>query len=391
MSQAEAPQPLSTITRPAVSEALAEFEILGREAFLARYGFGPSCNCFVKHPITDRLCDARAVVGAAYGYQFSMAGPLTDDTLAGSDATVAALLKCLGFEAVSGAPADSKPPESGGRDWSTLEAELLVADYLQMLTLELNGQTFNKAARRRALLPLVNGRTEASIEFKRRNVSAIMGRLGFPSLRGYLPAENAQDKLVRIVLEQMEKMPVLDAAAEAAVSRPAVPAEPMNFDATAVAVPTRKLRTAEPRPSYQRVPVKRDYLELETRNRSLGRAGECFIVDYERWRLLRLGLGQLAERVEHKADTEGDGLGYDVLSFEPNGRERWIEVKTTAFNETTPFFISSNEVRLARAEPDKFKLCRVFDFRVTPRFFELTGPVEQHCHLDPTTFRASLS
>jgi hypothetical protein len=390
MSQAETPNLLSTITRQAVSEALSEFEVLGRTAFLARYGFGPARECFVKHPITDRLCDARAVVGAAYGYQFSMAGPLTDNTLAGGDATVAALLKRLGFEVVSGAPVDSKPPEAG-RDWSTLEAELLVADYLQMLTLELNGQTFNKAARRRALLPLLNGRTEASIEFKRRNVSAIMGRLGFPCLRGYLPAENAQDKLVRIVLEQMEKMPVLGAAAEAAVSRPAVPAEPMNFDSTAVAVPVRKLRTAEPRPSYQRVPVKRDYLELETRNRSLGRAGECFIVDYERWRLLRLGLGQLAERVEHKADTEGDGLGYDVLSFEPDGRERLIEVKTTAFNETTPFYISCNEVRLAREEPDKFKLCRVFDFRVTPRFFELAGPVEQHCHLDPTTFRASLS
>jgi hypothetical protein len=180
MSQAETPNLLSTTTRQAVSEALSEFEVLGRTAFLARHGFGPARECFVKHPITDRLCDARAVVGAAYGYQFSMAGPLTDNTLAGSDAAVAALLKRLGFEVVSGAPSASKPPEAGGREWSTLEAELLVADYLQMLTLELNGQTFNKAARRRALLPLLNGRTEASIEFKRRNVSAIMGRLGFP-------------------------------------------------------------------------------------------------------------------------------------------------------------------------------------------------------------------
>ena len=44
---------------------------------------------------------------------------------------------------------------------------------------------------------------------------------------------------------------------------------------------------------------------------------------------------RLAARVDRVSETRGDGLGYDVLSFETSGRERLIEVKTTnygAFN-----------------------------------------------------------
>jgi hypothetical protein len=32
----------------------------------------------------------------------------------------------------------------------------------------------------------------------------------------------------------------------------------------------------------------------------------------------------------------------------------------------------------------------VFDFRSSPKFFELAGDVERHCHLDPATYRAHL-
>lgn len=65
-------------------------------------------------------------------------------------------------------------------------------------------------------------------------------------------------------------------------------------------------------------------------------------------------------------------------------------MKTTALTEETPFFVTANELAVARAKAPRFRLCRVFDFRVAPRFFELAGPVEQHFYLDPATFRASL-
>ena len=42
------------------------------------------------------------------------------------------------------------------------------------------------------------------------------------------------------------------------------------------------------------------------------------------------------------AHLDGDGAGYDILSFETDGTERFLEVKTTVGYERTPFFISPN-------------------------------------------------
>lgn len=99
----------------------------------------------------------------------------------------------------------------------------------------------------------------------------------------------------------------------------------------------------------------------------------------------------LAERVEHVSQTEGDGLGYDVKSFDVNGRERFIEVKTTAFGKETPFFVTQNELHFSRDASEQFMLCRLFEFRQTPRLFALRGALDQHCTLDPVSYRAGFS
>ena len=182
---------------------------------------------------------------------------------------------------------------------------------------------------------------------------------------------------------------VLDEAAIAAATRPVDRAEGADFSRLKVDAPRPETVTRDAAQGVPGTPIKRDYLEREARNRSLGRAGEDFAIQFERWRLIELGAGLLADRVEHVSETRGDGLGYDVLSFESDGTERYIEVKTTAFGERTPFFVSANEMRFARMEPGRFRLYRLFDFRAAPRLFELPGPIEQHCMLDPTTYRAS--
>lgn len=382
---------LSALTREAVMLALAEFRRLGREVFLQRYGFGEARDYFVRDPVSGLLCDSKAIAGAAYGHARPQEGALAASAFSGGVATVVRRLRELNFDVVAVGHHEAAE-DAGRRDWSPAEVDLLVADYLQMLTMELTGQAYSKSARRRALLPLLDRRSEAAIEFKHRNVSAVMNRLGLPRIRGYLPAENAQTSLLMdVVGRQLELQPALNSAAEAAVERPAVPVEVTDFASARADAPARRPRTGEPAAAYARRAVRRDYLERETRNRSLGAAGERFIVDFERWRLLSQGLGQLADRVEHVAQTKGDGLGYDVLSYEADGTARYIEVKTTAFSEETPFYVTSNELSFARETLDRFRLCRVFDFRTGPRFYELPGPFEQHFLLVPATYRASLS
>ena len=287
-----------------------------------------------------------------------------------------------------------KLPEPVGpaatRDWSRREVELIVADYISMFTRELTGQPYNKAAHRRDLLTRLDQRNDAAVEFKHCNISAVMLELGFPYLRGYKPRSNFQRSLlVAVVSEQVARHRVIDEATMSAVQRPVEPAEFTDFSKVQSDVPKREPVVREPAASY--APIKRDYLEREAHNRSLGLAGEDFALRFERWRLAQIGAGQLADKVEQVSETRGDGLGYDILSFEPDGRERYIEVKTTSFGQRTPFFVSANELRFARQNGPQFRLYRLFDFRASPRLFELDGAIETNCTLDPSTFRASFA
>lgn len=174
------------------------------------------------------------------------------------------------------------------------------------------------------------------------------------------------------------------------MNRPVEAAELIDFERVRITAPRREHVVREQSAAYAN-PIKRDYLEREAHTRSLGLAGEDFALRFERWRMSQSGAEQLAAKVEHVSQTQGDGLGYDILSYEPNGRERFIEVKTTNFGEKTPFFVSANELRFARRNAEQFSRYRLFDFRATPRLFELNGDIERHCALDPSTYRASFA
>lgn len=274
-------------------------------------------------------------------------------------------------------------------EWSREEVEAIVADHLQMLTLELAGQRFNKSEHRRALLPKLNERSEASIEFKHCNITAVLQDLGMPPLSGYKRRANYQALLFDVVVSQLDRQSVLDDAALAAVERPAIEPPAIDFSKVKSEAPRREHVVAEPLHPSAFVGVKRDYLEREARNRSLGAAGEEFVMHFEHWRLSQFGQKQLAERIDRVSSSKGDGLGYDVLSFDTDGRERYIEVKTTSFGSDTPFFVSQRELALSRHEKTQFHLYRLFEFRKAPKLFDLVGNLEQHCQLDPVSYRAA--
>ena len=276
-------------------------------------------------------------------------------------------------------------------DWSREEVEAIVADYLTMLTLELAGQSYNKTQHRKLLQAKLNKRSAASIEFKHCNISAAMIDLGFPYIRGYQPRSNYQTLLGIVVEAQVCRDQSLDEVALAAVRQPAITPVQADFQKVKTAAPSRHDTRAlsEPQHPLSFKAAKRDYFEREAQNRLLGLAGEEFVVLFEHWRLNVLGQARLADKVEHVAQSQGDGLGYDVLSFEADGKERLIEVKTTTFGRDTPFFVSRRELALSQDAKDQFHLYRLFEFRKAPRLFDLPGALDQHCLLDPVTYRAS--
>ncbi len=277
-------------------------------------------------------------------------------------------------------------------DWTANEVAATVAAYLRMLTLELTGQTYNKSEQRRALRQLLPDRSEGAIEFKHGNISAVMVELGYPYIRGYQPRKNFQRQaLFEEVTRQIAARPQLEEAAEKAVDLPATLPSVDQFSGIRVDPPQLELKVREPDAYRPPAVSHRDYLAREARNRSLGLAGEELVVHYERWRLIQRGQERLADRIEHTSKVRGDGAGYDVLSFEEDGRERFIEVKTTAYAKETPFFISDGELKFANSHELDFRLYRVFEFRQAPRLFELRGRPDKHCRLDPATYRASFS
>jgi hypothetical protein len=276
-------------------------------------------------------------------------------------------------------------------NWTREEVESIVADYLKMLSLELSGQGYSKTAHRRVLQHHLKERSDGSIEFKHGNISAVMLKLGYPSLRGYNPRWNYQCLLREVVEQQLQHASSLDAVALAAVQQPAFSPEVFDFKNVETSAPLKSHVAREAEANYRSPLVSRDYLAREARNQALGLAGEEFVASYEHWRLANSGHPRLADRVEHVSKTQGDGLGYDVLSFDANGRERFIEVKTTAFAKETPFFITRNELAFSQEAREQFHLCRLFEFRQSPKLFSLKGQLEDHCRLDPVTYQASFS
>lgn len=277
-----------------------------------------------------------------------------------------------------------------GPSWSEIEVEAIVADYFSMLEKELRGVPYSKTDHRRALRPLLHDRSDGSIERKHQNISAVLMEARFPYIRGYKPLSQYQGLLSDVVLGHLEDDAVLSQLAldfvEATIQPPSI-MDVLGMMTTPPAVLEAARSALTDQPEVRRA-RRIDYLAREARNRALGANGEALVVTYERARLSSLGQGILADRVEHVSQTQGDGLGYDVLSFFPEGRERFIEVKTTQLGALTPFYLTSSEIAFSAEHFDAYSLYRVYEFGSQPRMFALDGRVDETCRMTPAQFVA---
>jgi hypothetical protein len=279
-----------------------------------------------------------------------------------------------------------------GEDWSPEEVGATVADYLAMLAHELRGESYSKRAHNRQLQAILRNRSAGAIEFKHANISAVLIELGFPYIDGYKPRANYLELLRDEVVYRLDANGDLASAAALAAEAPAPPVPVLRtIDDILVPAPHRERRKIADQRRPTPVPRRNtNYLEREARNASLGAAGERFTLAFEHRRLWEGGHRHLAERIEHVSETQGDGLGFDIHSFDDDGRDRLIEVKTTKFGEMTPFFASRTEVRVSEEKGERFHLYRVFSFSEKPRIFVLPGSLKQSCVLDPVEYRATV-
>ena len=253
--------------------------------------------------------------------------------------------------------------------WTDEENDLIIADYFAMLADDIAGQPYNKAKHRRALLLLLNDRSEGSVEFKHQNISAVLKGLAEDWIPGYKPAFNFQMTLVDAVarwlalntawLGRQPNLRVVNGLREA--------------EQIWIAPPPTLSNQPPPQELEQMLHIARkfDVAGRDERNRALGRAGEERVLAHERSVLRSAGRDDLARKVRWVSEEDGDGAGYDIASFASDGLPRLIEVKTTSFGALTPFYASRREVAVSTARAEQYRLYRLFKFRAAPKLFVL--------------------
>lgn len=268
-----------------------------------------------------------------------------------------------------------------GTDWTDYEIDLIVADYFAMRRKEFSGEPYVKIHHNR-LLQEQTGRSKGSIEFKHQNISAVLMEMCEPWIPGYKPAKNYQRALVEGIERFLEIVGLPNLVTE----------QPKEFSENHVIflepAPKFTKRAIDAPEHVKRLVRKIDPAKRDARNRSLGERGEEMTLRSEHARLRAEGRDDLARKVRWVSKEDGDGAGYDILSFNEAGEERFLEVKTTNGHSKTPFYISANEKSFADETKHRFQLFRLYDFSSQPKAFTITPPLEEHLNLETATYKA---
>ena len=214
-----------------------------------------------------------------------------------------------------------------------------------------------------------------------------------PYVVGYKPRGNYQGLLATEVESFLDQRPgFLEQLAAAPTLNPSHLPQTDSPDLSQINVdPPEKIiapsRTGKPWLSCRGKRI--DFAEKNAADHRLAKIGQEFVYLLERHRLKDVGREDLALKVQWVAQSIGDGLGFDILSFdEADDSERMLEVKATGLGKFFPFYVTANEVRCSDDIPDQFHLFRVFNLGREQQIYILNGSLKILCQLEPVLFRA---
>lgn len=277
--------------------------------------------------------------------------------------------------------------DAGTGNWPEWEIEALVQAYFAHLSKSPEADSQQVLSS----LPPAISRSDEEIASGLGMISSTLADNGMPILEAFpataheVPAieraviryVDGDDDLLALV-EKSKAMPSSDFDFQFSWSEDLVSNPPSRREAPEVKIPD----------SIASRPTKIDFLASNRRNQKLGEAGERWVVEFEKERLRREERHDLADKVFWVSKEVGDGLGYDIQSFDAEGEPIYIEVKTTTHGPRTAFLISRNEVERSREHESAYRLYRVFGFPANPRVFILGGPITDHCSLQVESYRA---
>ena len=94
-------------------------------------------------------------------------------------------------------------------------------------------------------------------------------------------------------------------------------------------------------------------------SKKVGDAGENYVYEYERNKLKKLGMSNLADSIVKQYEDLSYFPGYDIQSFDEKGNKIFIEVKSTKGKNKSFFEISENEIKVAKKLGESYYIYQV--------------------------------
>lgn len=129
-----------------------------------------------------------------------------------------------------------------------------------------------------------------------------------------------------------------------------------------------------------------NYRAKQDSNDAVGQIGEEFALRYENWRLRNNE--ELRSAIDHVSKRD-DTAGYDIRSYEPDGSNRYLEVKSTLGAAETQFFLSDAELKKAEELGSSYVILRVFNLSGDPKCIEIRYPFDEVIDLRASTYTAT--
>lgn len=152
-------------------------------------------------------------------------------------------------------------------------------------------------------------------------------------------------------------------------------------------------------PTFHRnkgIAKKVDYEKQAKEYRKKGDRGEKIVMNAEIHRVMEEC--HLPEAVAKKKviqrSRKSDSYGYDILSLNPDGSERYIEVKATAGKVgDLDFYYTQNEFETAQEYKDNYYIYIVFDIQSRkPKIWRIQNPFEQgDLEMKPVQYKISIN
>lgn len=154
-----------------------------------------------------------------------------------------------------------------------------------------------------------------------------------------------------------------------------------------------ELNKQKTKPKQIMKPVKIDFNKINEAKTDFGRRCEEIIYEYEKQRLKQEGMEEKAEEVIWASKEIGDGLGYDIESFEKrNGtyEKIYIEVKGTDKKDTEPFDVTTNEILVSEKYKESYYIYRIAKVNTkNPVFYKIKGAISDKFELTAVKFKAT--